>query len=332
MADPRPQLFVHVADPGYGPGVDPRPREGQADVEVSVEPVDWAPLTPAPQPTSELVFIDGTQQIEAWLTVTDPADGQPITGAAFAVAAGAVRAGHAPRAEIVDVVVRRATIIEGDRRLRLPDTGAFRWEARSGASRDPNAISGRIGQLRSELELKLADRWSAPDRLLILDGRLSFVRDGHGPVVGAVKSHHTLYLNGEPGAVVARLAVGQRTPLFAIGEDRFSWYQRLPGVGTQGWAGILRGETPRSLGLETARRLADRATLELPRFAGRAHRDPRAPQNLTPIMTLESRLRHRMGDRALALRAARRAAAHAELDHVGTPAAADSPDRLHVAA
>jgi hypothetical protein len=112
---------------------------------------------------------------------------------------------------------------------------------------------------------------------------------------------------------VVALRVGQRTPLFAIGEDRLSWYQRLPGAGEEGWAGILRGEVARAVGTEEARRLADRAAVELPRMAGRPHRDPRAPQNMAPIAGLEERLRHRLGDRRLALRAVRRAAAAAAL-------------------
>ena len=76
-------------------------------------------------------------------------------------------------------------------------------------------------------------------------------------------------------------------PLFAIGEDRLSWYQRLPGAGCDGWAGILRGELPAAIGVAEARRLADRAAAELPRFAGRPHRDPRAPQSLAPVAGLE---------------------------------------------
>jgi hypothetical protein len=306
-------LSVQVADPGYGPSLSPDETARPA-VRTDVEPVTWGPLDPGGGPAGELVFLDGVQQIEAWLTVNPPGDPRPLAGVAFAVAAGGVRARHGAAAEVCDVVVRRAVVTEGDRCLRMPPCGAFRWETRTCGARDPAAMAARVGQMRQELEHALAERWAAPDRLLVVDGRLSFVRDLRGPVVGAVKSHHVIYLEGEAAAVVPALRVGQRTPLFAIGDDRLSWYQRLPGVGERGWAGILRGEVPRSLGLEQARRLADRAAAELPAFAGRAHRDPRAPQNLMPVMVLESRLRHRLGDRRLALRAVRRAAAGAALD------------------
>ncbi len=324
------RLSIHVADPGYGPGLDVSDMD-VADVRTDVEPVPWGPVVPRIRPGGELVFIDGAQQVEAWLTVSHPDEPRPMAGTAFAVAAGAVRAGHGDRAEVVDLVVRRAALTEGDRCLHMPAVGAFRWEPRAGSGRDPFALARRVGQMRGELELQLAERWASPDRLIVLDGRLSFVRDAHGPVVGAVKSHHRIYLEGEQGMVVPRLAVGERTPLFQIGEDRLSWYQRLPGLGTGGWAGILRGEAPRALGLEVARMLADRAAVELPRYAGRPHRDPRAPQNLMPIMTLESRLRHRMGDRKLALRAVRQAAAGAWLEDA-EPAAGDRPPALTVAA
>jgi hypothetical protein len=55
-------------------------------------------------------------------------------------------------------------------------------------------------------------------------------------------------------------------------------------------------------------RLADRVSASLPRFASDRHKDPRAPQNLYPIGGLERELRHRLGDREMAIRALRRAA------------------------
>ncbi len=202
----------------------------------------------------------------------------------------------------------------GDRRLTLPPVGGFSWETRAGAASEATGVARRVGEFRQQMELALAEELARPDRLVVLDGRLSFVRDVGGPVVGAIKSHHRMYLPPDEARTVVALRVGERTPLFAIGEDRLSWYQRLPGVGGEGWAGILRGEAPRSLGTVEAARLADRAAAELPRFAGRPHRDPRAPQNLSPIAGLEWRLRHRMGDRRLALRAVRRSALRARLD------------------
>jgi hypothetical protein len=48
--------------------------------------------------------------------------------------------------------------------------------------------------------------------------------------------------------------------------------------------------------------LADLATTTLPRFASSPYKDPRAPQNLTPIAALERRLRGMLGDQRLLMR------------------------------
>jgi uncharacterized protein len=313
------ELAVHVADASYGPGLDPSEPE-HADVDTGVEGVAFAPLSPPPGPPGDLVFIDGVQQIEAWLAVSGPDAPQATVAAAAAVAVGAVVArapGAAPAgapACVAEIAVRRVVLTAGDRLLRLPEVaGGYRWEPQAGA-RESAGLVRRVGQLRQQAELALAERLAADGRLVVLDGRLSFVRDAPGPIVGAIKSHHRMYLPPAEAAVVTALRVGQRTPLFAIGGDRLSWYQRLPGTGEAGWGGILRGELPRALGVARARALADRAAAELPRFAGRPHRDPRAPQNLSPIGALEERLRHRLGDRRLALRAVRRAAPGATLE------------------
>lgn len=313
-----PQPFVHVADPSYGPGFDPMDSE-TAPVDTSVEGIPWGPVVPPAPSGGELAFIDGAQQVEAWLTITAGDDPEAQPGAAFAAAAGAVLTGPSRMAEIVGIRVRRAIVTVGDRRLTLPPVGGFAWEARAGAASEATGVARRVGEFRQQMELALAEQLARPDRLVVLDGRLSFIRDVGGPVVGAIKSHHRMYLPPDEARAVVALRVGERTPLFAIGEDRLSWYQRLPGVGEDGWAGILRGEAARSLGAVEAARLADRAAAELPRFAGRPHRDPRAPQNLSPIAGLEWRLRHRMGDRRLALRAVRRSALRARLD-AGAPA------------
>jgi hypothetical protein len=62
-------------------------------------------------------------------------------------------------------------------------------------------------------------------------------------------------------------------------------------------------EIPQSPGLKAAVEVADRVAGAIPRFAGVAHRDPRAPQNLQPIGALETHLRHLLGHVGLATRA-----------------------------
>ncbi|MEQ8833652.1 MAG: hypothetical protein RIB67_04325 [Miltoncostaeaceae bacterium] len=312
MSEPSHSPFVEVGDPGYGAGVDPA-DQSVAAVDTAVEGIAWAPLDPAPAPGGPIAFVDGVQQVEAWLTVAVPGEPGVVPGLACAVATGAVLTEPGHPARIEHLAVRRLVLLAGHRLLHLPGRGGHEWEPLAGAGLEPAALQRSVGAARQRLELALAEDLAGAERVVVLDGPLSHLREGAGAVIGAVKSHHRMYLEGAELEVVGALAVGQRTPLFAVGEDRYSWYQRLPVPEARGWAGILRGEVARHHGAARAAALADRATASLPAFAGRPHRDPRAPQNLSPIGGLEQRLRHRLGDRRLALRAVRRAAAAARL-------------------
>ena len=123
------------------------------------------------------------------------------------------------------------------------------------------------------------------------------------------------YLELDQQATVTELRAGQRTPLFVIGQGRFarwSWYLRLPGPLTHGWAGIVRCEMPTAssdhgAGVDAAAQLANRVSAALPRFASEPHKEHRAPQNLYPISGLERTLRNRLGDQRLLQRGLRRA-------------------------
>jgi len=111
--------------------------------------------------------------------------------------------------------------------------------------------------------------------------------------------------------VVPQLQPGQRTPVFLIGDGgfrRWSWYVRLPGDTSHGWAGVVRCELSPDRTAEDVMAIADTCALMLPRFASEAHKDKRAPQNLYPIGGLERELRRRLGDPGLLYRALRGAA------------------------
>jgi hypothetical protein len=89
---------------------------------------------------------------------------------------------------------------------------------------------------------------------------------------------------------------------------RYSWYVRLgAGRGIDSpLAGVVRLETPATVPLATASRLADVSARLLPELASDATHDARAPQNLHAIGALEARLRHLMGDSLLVRRAIER--------------------------
>ena len=256
-----------------------------------------------------LAFVDGVRRAEAWLvTVAD--DDQSVRGLAGAFATGAVLAvpGHSPA--FSRERVRRLAIWGSGLHVDLPAVpGGWGWDVVSIADTEPDAPLASLQTRMRESERDLAAQLAAEGHLVVLDGPLSFVlgRDAH--VSGYVKTHHRRFLPAEAHARVPQLATGERTSLFSVGE-RFSCYARIatPTSYSPPWSGIIRLDLAGEAGLEEAKRLADTLCLRLPRFAGVAHCDPRAPQNLQPIGALETHLRHLMGDVALATRAVRDAA------------------------
>jgi hypothetical protein len=172
-----------------------------------------------------------------------------------------------------------------------------------------------------QAEGRLAEVLAVEGWTVICDGPLSFVRSTDLPVCGYVKTHHRPLLVPEQHALVATLAGGQRSPLFAV-SDRYSCYLRISdrSLGQGPWHGIARLEFPQSAGLAEVTRTANQIAAVLPRFAGVRHIDPRAPQNLQPIGALERQLRQRLGNprqSALAVREAARLLRQPELDPVG---------------
>jgi hypothetical protein len=71
-------------------------------------------------------------------------------------------------------------------------------------------------------------------------------------------------------------------------------------------SGIVRLEARAAGGIAKAVALAQMSSAYLPKFASTPARDPRAPQNLTPVGALEEHLRNRMGDATLIQRAIER--------------------------
>lgn len=257
-----------------------------------------------------LAFVDGVRRGEAGLYRLT-ADGELARGVAGAHACGAVIAGAAGPARYEAVRVRRMVIWGGGAPLALPPMpGGWTWRSESIHSLQPDAPLRELQTRMREAEGRLAEDLCEQGHLVVVDGSLSFVRSRDLPVVGYVKTHHRALLPPALHARVPELAAGERTSLFAVGADRYSCYLRLapPGRTSGPWSGIVRLEVPQSAGLERARAVAHRMAGLLPRFAGVAHRDPRAPQNLQPVGALERHLRHLLGDPGLAGRAVRGAA------------------------
>lgn len=308
-------LSVEGWSPAFGSPVETDREDvpaAQVDAGAELPAEEWRPLgatADAPTP-SRVYFVDGVRRIEARVWMSH--GGEPSLGICASYAAGVVRCGR--RAEIVSASVRRGFFGKAG----VPDlvTRAGKFPACPVADDDiqqlVNGLQERMGQLEikvAEAALPSASRPSPHDSLMVVDGPLRGSRRIAG-ATGYVKSHRVQYLSGQPRATVARLASGERTPVFLIQTTwtRYSWYLRLTEAAGHPWAGIVRCEAWHDTGLEQVKRIANATAAVLPRFASEPHKDDRAPQNLYPIGGLERELRHRLGDTGVVYRALRRAA------------------------
>jgi len=257
-----------------------------------------------------LAFVDGVRRGEASLWIEDPVSGVGGRGVAGAHACGSVIADGVTPAVFGAIRVTRLAIWGSGLTGDLPDvSGGWSWESRSVADPNPDAPLKNLQTRMRQEEGRLAEALCAEGYLTVVDGPLNFVRSRDLPVVGYIKTHFRALLDPEHHSRITKLGPGERTSLFRLGEDRYSAYLRLAPVSATAspWTGIVRIEVPQSAGLRDAIDIANRIAGSLPRFAGVAHRDPRAPQNLQPIGALETHLRHLLGHPGLATRAVREA-------------------------
>lgn len=259
-----------------------------------------------------IAFVDGVRRGEASLWIEDPATGAGGRGVAGAHGCGVVIADGISPAVFGETRVRRLAIWGSGLRGRLPDVpGGWSWESCSVADPNPDAPLRDLQTRMRQEEGGLAESLCAEGFLTVVDGPLNFVRSRDLPIVGYVKTHYRALLGPDQHRRIPQLGPGERTSLFRLGADRYSAYLRLAPIGATAspWTGIVRIEIPQSAGLADAVVVADRVAGILPRFAGIAHRDPRAPQNLQAIGALETHLRHLLGHPGLATRAVREAVA-----------------------
>ncbi|HEX5402372.1 MAG TPA: DNA double-strand break repair nuclease NurA [Pseudonocardiaceae bacterium] len=303
-------------DPSYGVAVaeelDGRESTAGLDYDVEVPKDQWRPIAAnrtVPLPSSVL-FLDGVRRIDAHLWVHGVGQ-QPEQGLVASLAAGLVCCNGV--AEVIDVKVDRSLYSPVETATDLV-TAHARYGARL-TKPGPNGLMAGVQRRLAELEAELSAEWrerGTDDDLLVVDGPV------HQGVqlprtVGYVKTHRASYLDAQHTEVVASLAAGERTPVFAMGTEyrKHSWYLRLPGAAETPWSAIVRLECSPGLPVDDVVTLADVTTTVLPTLASTPHKDPRAPQNLVPIGGLERQLRHRLGDSALLYRSLRSAALRA---------------------
>lgn len=299
------RFTVESWDSDYGTPADPELTDASAEVDASVElpPERWEPLAVDAEPAAEVLFVDGVRRVDATVWISQPPD-FPAYSLAATYAAGAVRCSDAATLEAVEV--ERGLFTATGAQDVATTVGTYRVKTTRGTTAEQLWLG--IQQRLADLESAVARRLGGAE-LIVVDGPLSHSRD-IPDAVGYVKSQRVQYLPLELRAVLTGLPVGYRTPLFLTSQNwsRFSWYVRLataPGPA----GGLVRCELSADRPAADAIRAAGRVTATLPRFASALHKDPRAPQNLYPIGGLERELRRRLGDRDLAIRALRRAAA-----------------------
>ncbi|HSK06231.1 MAG TPA: hypothetical protein VK990_01840 [Acidimicrobiia bacterium] len=299
------RFTVEAWDPDYGASSQPDLVDSTEHVDPSVEIAadHWRPLLPEGGPAEDILFVDGVRRVDANLWIER--EGRfPGFGLAATYAAGAVRCNGG--AQVVAAEVRRGVFTGAD--ADPVDTAMGTYDVMTTRGSTPEELWLGIQERMGDLEGEVADRY-ADAALIVVDGPLSHRRHVAG-AVGYVKTQHVQYLPDDLRASLGDLPVGCRTPLFltTTSWSRFSWYLRLAnGTGPAG--GLARCEVKADLAVGEASRLANLVTASLPRYASARHKDPRAPQNLYPIGGLERELRRRLGDRDLAMRALRRAAA-----------------------
>lgn len=299
------RFTVESWDPDYG-------SQSEADLIDSTENVDpsvelatdqWRPLLPDVDPAPDILFVDGVRRVDANLWIDR--DGQfPGFALAATFAAGAVRCNGGAR--VMAAEVRRGIFTGVDADAVATKMGTYEVMSTRGSTPEELwlGIQERMGDLEGEVAEKHQDV-----ALVVVDGPLSHRRHVEG-AVGYVKTQHVQYLPDELRSTLTGLPVGYRTPLFltTTSWSRFSWYLRLSNdSGPAG--GLVRCEVKADMPVGQAARLASLVSASLPRYASARHKDPRAPQNLYPIGGLERELRRRLGDRDLAMRALRGAAA-----------------------
>ena len=307
VVDENWRVYAEAWDPSYG-----APAAFDLDGTESVERAESGsghligPTVAHPMP---LCFVDGRRRVELSLWAEQPGSGERVPGLLGAYAVGAVTITPGQPAAYQGIRVGRLAIWGAGHAGDLAHHNGYGWRSFSSAADEPAKLLQVLQNQMRSAEGALALDAAGVGWNVVLDGPLNFVRRLDDLVTGYVKSHHRRLLPEPAHAAVPGLEVGGRTPIYAIGADRYTCYARVgrPGKGSSPWGGIVRLEFPTSAGLDRVAERASALAALLPAYAGQAHRDPRAPVNLTPVRNLEGHLSHLLGPVDLAVRAAREA-------------------------
>lgn len=303
---------------------------------IDIETVRWAAIPPRaiPEQLHTVYVVDGKPRMESRVFVED-GHGETGVGGFGAFVVGAVNlCPHGSRAaELSDVRASRVLAHAPGLRLdpcdlspRDPHTGRLHYAPVVTASADPLAPQHKLQALMLDAEQELSHRYASAvpldeqdDReplstLTLQDGTLrrSGVNLG-GAVVGYVKTMQTQYLTADRVGLLSTLKPGERTPIMHLKSEsgkttRFTWYVRLCDAAfyQHPMSGVMRlemyaPEEPDFLP-PAVRAVANLSGTLLCKLGSKAHKDPRAPQNLIPTAALEHAMGRAMGSPELVTR------------------------------
>jgi hypothetical protein len=297
----------------------------QVNPEVEYSLSEWQPIRPAiaPDLPSQMLFIDGRMRIDAKFLGRRQDD--ILYGAFATIAVGAVLVDRRSReARCIATEVRRVVALGGNiaapiTMIPCPQTGkgdlCYDY-CLTDNSNEPDTPNQIVQSAMLDEELRIANKLSLEqqiienDTLIVRDGPLLYrVYQTPYVTIGYVKTMGKGYLKGESAKVLRSLKVGERTPIFRIANKNganLSWYVRSGSIninygylGYHDLHGIVRIDLDSSISIDRARHIADQSIYLIPQYASHPIRDPRAPQNLTPVGALEKELGRRMGSREL---------------------------------
>jgi hypothetical protein len=306
--EPAPEIFVEPWSSGYGSPLQiDEGDEGNGAAQLIPEE-GFEFVRPAAGGAGAIAFIDGVRRQEAALSQL-LADGRYVPGIAGAYATGAVLSDGEATPIFTKEKVERLIVWSGGANGGLPALPAgWSWTVASTPDSSPQAPVRKLQELMRRAEARLGDVLATEGYLVLLDGTLWFAANYEKKnIAGYIKTHHVRLLPEAEARRLPELPAGWRTSIFRTPANRYTCYLRLTERTSYAppLAGVVRLEFSGTIPLDEARQMAERFAAALPRYAGVAHADPRAPQNLQPVGALENRLRHLLGDGPMAERAVR---------------------------
>ncbi|MEF2276926.1 DNA double-strand break repair nuclease NurA [Deinococcus sp. YIM 134068] len=302
---------------------------------IDIETPRWGAVAPRSIPARlhTVYVVDGKRRMESRVFLEDD-EGEAGMGGFGAYVVGAVNlCPHGSRpAELENVRARRLLAHAPGLRVdpcllspRDPHTGQLQYTPIVAEGTDPLAPLHKLQQAMLSAEQELShglasavpfdegDDREALTALTLQDGTLRRRSNLGGAVVGYVKTMQTQYLPPDRVGLLSELKPGERTPIMHLTSKtgkttRFIWYVRLCEAAfyQHPMSGVMRLEmyAPDDSDFlpPIVREVANVSGELLCRLASRAHKDPRAPQNLIPTAALESAMSRAMGSADLVTR------------------------------